>query len=332
VGLTNPFLDQAVELERTALPRAAATLFQPIARMLVRRGVGAKSTIDMIKRAFVGATIEVLKERNFPITTPRIQLFSGLPAREIDKIRETLERPDASEPSVIDQIGLVLMTWHTDRRYIVPFTGAPAELALEDDDPHHATFSGLVSECAPTLNWALLLEELIRVGAVQFFPDANRVRALSYVYIPEAYSPSSAERLGRMVRNFTETIDANFETASREERRFDRHVIADFGVSAECEEAFRTAVRAEGQTLLESLDKWLQQQKRVPDCTRRVGVVVFQFVEDDSQLPSKRYSGAPTEEPDNNKAASSDAGPTEQTNAREDQEVIDVLNYRGPKK
>jgi Family of unknown function (DUF6502) len=330
VGLTNPFLDQAVELERAALPRAAATLFQPIARMLVRRGVGSKSTIDTIKRAFVSATIEVLKERNFPITTPRIQLFSGLPAREIDKIRETLERPDATEPSVIDQIGLVLMTWHTDRRYIVPFTGAPAELALEDD-PHHATFSGLVNECAPTLNWALLLEELIRVGAVQFFPDANRVRALSRVYIPEAYSPSSAERLGRMVRNFTETIDANFETASREERRFDRHVIADFGVSAECEEAFRTTVRAEGQALLESLDKWLQQQKRVPDSTRRVGVVVFQFVEDDSQPPSKRYSGTPAEEP-NNKAAGSDAGQSEQTKSREDQEVIDVLTYRGPKK
>jgi hypothetical protein len=329
VGLTNPFLDQAVELERAALPRAAATLFQPIARMLVRRGVGAKSTIDMIKRAFVAATIEVLKERNFPITTPRIQLFSGLPAREIDKIRESLEQPDANEPSVIDQIGLVLMTWHTDRRYIVPFTGAPAELALEDD-PHHPTFSGLVRECARTLNWSLLLEELIRVGAVQFFPDTNRVRALSRVYIPEAYSPSSAERLARMVRNFTETIDVNFETASREERRFDRHVIADFGVSAESEEAFRTTVRAEGQALLESLDKWLQQQKRIPDSTRRVGVVVFQFVEDDSQPPAKRYSGIPTGEPNSNPAGL-DAGPNEQA-AREDQEVIDVLTYRGPKK
>jgi Family of unknown function (DUF6502) len=330
VGLTNPFVDQAVELERAAFPRAAATLFQPIARMLVRKGVGAKSTIDMIKRAFVSATIEILKERNFPITTPRIQLFSGLPAREIDKIREALEHPDTNEPSVIDQIGLVLMTWHTDRRYIVPFTGAPAELALEDD-PHHETFSGLVGECAPALNWSLLLEELIRVGAVQFFPDTNRVRALSRVYIPEAYSPSSAERLGRMVRNFTETIDANFETASREERRFDRHVIADFGVSPESEEAFRATVRAEGQALLESLDKWLQQQKRVTDSTRRIGVVVFQFVEDDSQLPSKRYSGVPTSEPDSN-AAGTDAGPIEPAKLREDQEVIDVLTYRGPKK
>lgn len=326
MSLTNPLVDQAVELERAALPQAAAALFQPIARMLVRRGIGAKSTMDLIKRAYVAATIEVLKERNFPITTPRVQLFSGLPAREIDKIRESLEQPGPPEPSVIDQIGLVLMTWHTDLRYVLPFTGAPAELSL-DDDPQHPTFNGLVSECASSLNASLLLEELIRVGAVQYFPDTNRVRALSRVYIPEAYTPSSAERLGRMVRNFTTTIDANFETPSREERRFDRHVIADFSVSAECEEEFRKTVRTEGQALLESLDKWLQQQKPAPETTRRVGVVLFQFVENDTESPATKLETKP--------ATGSDAGVTlnsDQSKPREDLEVIDVLTYGGPKK
>ena len=259
------------ELGQSPLPRAVEVLLEPIARMLVRQGIGGNSAVEIVKRAYIAATVNVLKERKQPATTARLQIFSRLPGREVERIRSQLESASPVEPSRFDQVTKLLTTWHLDDRYSLQFGGTPRELRIGAGARDELTFTSLASECAPALDSTELLTELVAIGAVQLSEDTKRVRPVARAYLPEPLSRAATEQLGRMVRNFTETLDCNFQTQEPEARRVDRHVSADFAITPEVENEFRLKAHQEGQALLESLDSWLQQQK--PGIERTAGVL-----------------------------------------------------------
>jgi len=343
MGLNNQNSALDVDLGKAPLPRAVEVLLEPIARMLVRQGIGGNSAVEIVKRAYVAATLNVLKERKQPITAARLKIFTGFPEREVERLRAQLESGPPVEPSALDQVTRLLTTWHLDDRYSLQFGGTPRELRISGPRDEY-TFASLAKECAPTLNPSELLKELVDLGAVQLSEDSKRVRPIARAYLPEPLSTAATERLGRMVRNFTETLDWNFQTQDPESRRVDRHVSGDFAISAEAENEFLLKARKEGQALLESLDSWLQQQKPATENGKRVGVVVFQYVENASleglQGKNEAVVREDVTETRGQVVGPYFMGPLESSTKEQrteipgdaDEGVIDVLNYRGPKK
>ncbi len=343
MGLNNQNSALDADLDKSPLPRAIEVLLEPIARMLVRQGIGGNSAVEIIKRAYVAATINVLKERQQPITAARLRIFTGFPEREVERLRGQLQTAPPVEPSTLDQVTRLLTTWHLDDRYSLQFGGTPRELKITGGRGEY-TFASLAKECAPSLNPTELLKELVDLGAAQLSEDNRRVRPLTRAYLPEPLSRAATERLGRMVRNFTETLDCNFQTSDPESRRVDRHVSADFAISTEAENEFRLKARKEGQALLESLDSWLQQQKPAEENGKRVGVVVFQYVESATlEALQREVESVPRDDltPSGTQVVgpyfmgSLESSTKEQPTGNSpdaDEGVIDVLNYRGPKK
>jgi hypothetical protein len=338
------------ELGHTPLTRAVQWLFQPLARMLMRKGVGGNSTVEMCKRAYVAATIDVLKERGLPVTRARLEIFTGFPGRVIDSITQALNDSVDVEPSKFDSVTHLLTTWHLDDRYALQFMATPRELKITGPAGEY-TFTTLAKECAPTVDPDELLEELMRIGAVTVDGDKNTARLIARAYLPEPYSPEQTERLGRMVRNFATTLESNFQTEDPNERRLDRHVMADFAISREDEAEFANVAREAGQAFLETLDSWLQKRKQVRENGRRVGVNVFYYIEVDESVHAGD-EGTGSHQKDE-KADSSDVyGPyfmgvleppivegrsdgrleKNRDDDADDDDVIDVLDYRGPKK
>jgi Family of unknown function (DUF6502) len=261
-----------------ALADAIESLFQPLARMLVRQGIGARSTLELVKRAYVSATIDVLKERQLPTTTARLSVFTGLTSREIDNITSSAGRAADRAPNFLTDLAALLTAWHEDFRYAFTLAGTPYELDF-DAPSGKPSFTALVHEFAPGREPGELLQELISGGAARINPETNRIQAISRAFITEPYSRASAKRIESLLRNLTETLYLNSQTPDAAARRFDRHVIADFAIDADVEEAFRVVVRKLAQPFLESLDKWLQEQPPATENGRRVGVAVFGFVE-----------------------------------------------------
>src|SRR6516164_11831124 len=130
MGLNNQNSAPDVDLGKAPLPRAVEVLLEPIARMLVRQGIGGNSAVEIIKRAYVAATINVLTERKQPITTARLKIFTGFPEREVERLRGQLESAAPVEPSRFDQVTKLLTTWHLDARYSLQFGGTPRELKI----------------------------------------------------------------------------------------------------------------------------------------------------------------------------------------------------------
>ena len=116
MGLNNQNNAFEAELSQSPLPRAVEVLLEPIARMLVRQGIGGNSAVEIVKRAYVAATMSVLKERKQPITDARLRIFTGFAAREVERIRGQLESAAAIEPSKLDQVTGCLLhgTWMID--------------------------------------------------------------------------------------------------------------------------------------------------------------------------------------------------------------------------
>jgi hypothetical protein len=279
VAHNNQNTELAAQADPDALGDAVESLFQPLARMLVRQGVGARSTLELVKRAYVSATIDVLKERDLPITTARLSVFTGLTSREIDNITSSERRGgDGAPSSLADVPAVLMMAWHEDSRYAFTLAGTPYELDY-DLASGKPSFTALVREFAPGHEPGDLLQELIRSGAARINPETNRIQAVSRAFIAQPYSKASVKRLERLLRNFTDTLYENFQTPEAEARRFERNVIADFAIDEEAEEAFRVTVRTQAQPFLESLDKWLQEQPPAAENGRRVGVAVFGFLE-----------------------------------------------------
>jgi Family of unknown function (DUF6502) len=313
--------------EITSLLGALQELLTPIARMLVNEGIGAKHTVDAVKRAYVSATIDVLKERGIPVTPARLGVFTALTVGEIERILADLESPLARAPLPLTYAGQVLSVWHVDKRYTVPFTDLPADLPF-DATQGRESFSLLVRECAPDASPRDVLDEMIGLGVVRINEDSGKIQPLARTLIHSAYSPTAAARLGRIVRNLTETLYNNFQASDPRRRRFERNVNADFPVSAETEDQFRELVRIEGQKLIATLDKWLLEQEPVAENSRRVGAEVFEFLEIKTGLqPTPRR-------PPGDVKKSSGSAPTHTKPIPEEyfdsEGVIDVLKPKGP--
>jgi Family of unknown function (DUF6502) len=315
------------------LASAIQALFQPFARILARRGVGARSTSEIIKRAYVAATIDVLNERNLPVTTSRLSVFTGLTQKEVEQAQQTGFSTDslAEREITFSEIVPLLTAWHEDPRYCVGFTGTPMELEFDAPSPK-PSFTSLARELAPGRKAKDILEILVRAGAARINEGTGRIQVISRALISEPDSIESISRLGQMVRNLAETSYHNSQTPDLGQRRFNRNAIADFSLDPETEEEFRKHVQAEGQRFLVSLDTWLKKQKRVQHNGRRVGVAAFYFVEpreeseDQQQIsePSHNVEGAARGEQEQLQPPSvveDDSNPN----------FIDVLNYRGPK-
>jgi hypothetical protein len=246
--------------------------------------------MESIYRAYVVATAEYFKERRWPVTTARLAVFTGLPRSHVERIQADLSDSIEVEPSKFDQVTRLLTTWHLDPRYVMPMLGEPRDLPLSAG-PRDVSFQSLARECAPYLDPRELLDELIHVGAVaeraepveeDGKSEAERmkfVRVLHRAFVPEPYDADAIERLGRIFAALAETLDTNFSQKGTSAERFERHVNADFAISAEDEAAFSALVRTLGQKFLEQLDAWLAARRRSSENGRRVGVELFHFVE-----------------------------------------------------
>jgi hypothetical protein len=313
------------------LASAIQALFQPFARILARRGVGARSTSEIIKRAYVAATVDVLNERNLPATPARVSVFTGLTQKEVEQAQQTnFSTGSLAEREIsFSEIVPVLTAWHEDPRYCVGFTGTPMELEFDAPSPK-PSFTSLTRELAPGRDAKHVLEILVRAGAARINEGTGRIHVVSRALISEPDSIESISRLGQMVRNLAETSYYNSQTPDLAQRRFNRNAIADFSLDVESEEEFRKHVQVEGQRFLVALDTWLKKQKRVSNNGRRVGVAAFYYVEPRDESADEQIA----DQLESEDAVAKPQGATQSLDSIDDDSnpnFIDVLNYRGPK-
>jgi hypothetical protein len=274
---------------RANLKEAYRRLFNPLIRILIRNGVTATETTDLVRRAYVdAATSEEFQLRGRRISDTRIAILTGLSRKEVHKLRS--EPGETESISNLSRIGRLIAAWNQDSDFTGPY-GLPLGIPFDDQPGSEApSFKELVRRHSGDMAPRAMLDELLRTGLAHV-DEEGLIRNSGRTYIPSKLDPAAIERLGKIVGRLANTLDFNNQVDDAISGRYERDVTTDIGLTEDQYRQFNVYLRAKCQQLLETIDNWLATQEgrlsaysdreRLPKKKLITGIGVFHFLDED---------------------------------------------------
>jgi hypothetical protein len=254
----------------------------PVARFLLRNGVGYREFAEISKLAFVQVASDEYGLRGRPTNMSRVAAMTGLTRKDVRKVREQLEEGELITRGQMKRPELVLEAWFRDRDFS-DRRGRPKRLSYSGK----SSFVDLVKRVGGDIPPNAMLKELLRAGSVQRV--GTKLRAVSPSFVPEPDDPDALVVAGDALKHLVSTLDHNFRCRRASDRYLERRVFSE-KLTAGYVDQFRALARAKAQALLEELDEWLNETERTapPQSpgtdVRTVGLGVY-FFEDEHKDP-----------------------------------------------
>jgi hypothetical protein len=274
----------------SALSQAVLRVLRALVRVLVRHGMALPAFVELAKRAYVDVALHDFTIPGRKPSVSRAALLTGLTRKEVQRL---VERDDGIEGDgdalPENRAARVVAGWVRDSDF-QDARGEARPLMFDGSEP---TFSTLVRRYSGDMPPRAVLDELVRVGAVERHAD-GLLHLQSRVYIPRASDAAKLAILAADVPFLIGTIDHNLQ--GLEPSRFQRKVMYD-NLPVEAMDEFRWLTARHAQELIELLDGWLARHDRDanPAVTgtgrMRAGLSVFSF-EEEIQPPAKADSAA----------------------------------------
>lgn len=268
-------------LKATAL-KACRHFMLPIARFLLRNGIGYREFAEICKLAFVQVASDDYGLRGRRTNMSRVSVMTGLNRKEIRKLRDRLEAEDWEPDPALSKPVTVLAKWFTNPRYVGP-KGSPKWLPFETQE-NRESFSGLVREVGGDVPPGAMLKELLRAGCVRE-ARPGVWKAVKRQYSPTGVDLFQVQRFGECLHDLAQTIVANMAQEGPGTRLFEFRAWSD-RVGPKDVPALKEVVASKGKVYLESIDDWLEahagEDESISHGRRlRCGVGVYYFEEPD---------------------------------------------------
>ncbi len=256
-------------------------LLRPLVRILLRHGFSYGDFTDVSKAVFFEVAAEDFSLTGSRSSDSRVAILTGLTRKEVAKQKQLALRREMPSPGSMSRASRVLWGWHQDPDFTGPFD-VPLTLSFDKRRPN---FVELVKRYSGDMPARAMLEELIRVGAVQQTSEGD-YEVLKRSYIPVQATEESINRLGTVMHDLAATLEFNLDPGRVGKARFERRVISD-SVSDEAMTEFQELLEVQGQRFLESFDNWLTKHQQTDDLSlklnknkqsqRRTGVGIYYF-------------------------------------------------------
>jgi hypothetical protein len=261
---------------------AVLKLLHPLVRILLRNGVTYGIFADLARRVFVSVASEESGVRGKKQTMARISVITGLNRKAVGQIKKIPAFRSTQAAKKFNRAARVIGGWIQDERFM-DSKGKPLELPVEGPGP---SFNGLVRSFSGDATVRSILDELMRVGAVEKTPE-GRIRLLVRAYIPRMDGEGILNILGFDVRDLISTIDHNIIVSQSQtgEKFFQRRLSYD-NLPVEVLPKLRAKTGKKGQKLLEAMNLWLSRYDRDVNPNvrgtgrKRAGIGVYYFEED----------------------------------------------------
>jgi len=268
------------------LTSAIERLLRPLIRILLRNGTSYDAFADLAKHMYVEVGMHEFGIPGKKQTISRVSILSGLSRKEVQRVMGQRDSAEADARARYNRAARVIAGWVRDRDF-TDAAGNPRALTQEDGKD---SFSELVKRHSGDVPARAVLDELLRVGAVEHLDD-GRIRLLSRAYVPRTSDLDKLEILGADVSDLIYTIDHNLQHGA-DDPFFKRKVMYDnLPVETMC--AFRALSAEQAQMLLEKMDQWLSKHDRdvspsVKGTGRmRAGIGIYYFEEDIEKQPQE---------------------------------------------
>ncbi len=245
--------------------------------MLLRNGVMWKEFAALSKELYVEVAGTDYGIDDRPTNASRVSLLTGLTRREVKKQRDILSGALPEQPAKTNNAMRLLAGWHKDPAFIDE-DGRPQPLSRDESDEGFGGLHRLYGGDIPAI---AMLKELIATGAVAELDD-GRIVAVSRYYMPDPVDPEALLRSGSVIGDLGNTVAFNLARQSAESSLFEGRATA-VRIPLEKVAEYREFLEARGQTFLELVDDWLEQNQVDNDSTAdgqpvaRLGVGVYQI-------------------------------------------------------
>ncbi len=253
------------------LARAVATLFRPLARILIRNGVAWATFAEWTRKVYVDVAFEDFPPDGRKQTISRVAALTGLFRREVKRLRELPPPGDGASAERYNRATRVISGWLNDPR----FHDAEGRPAVLPPDGEGASFAALVRAYSGDIPVQAMRRVLVEAGSVAETPAG--LRLVRHAYVPADDPREMIRILGTDAGELIGTIDHNL-TAPPDGRLFQRKV-SNAALSTEALPAFRRLSAERAQALLEELDAWLVRHEvpadAEPDAGRYVALGIY---------------------------------------------------------
>lgn len=257
-------------------------LLVPLVRILLRNGISFNEISEVLKGAYTRVATTDFAVPGRPMSYSRLAITTGIARRDFDRVLGEEERLRRALESNASRIANVLQGWHNDPEYMGPY-GFPRDLEFSRESGAGLSFEDLVERYAQGVDAQLMLEELMRFGAVRIVEESGMIHVEKRTFIPEQMAPELIEIFARGVRRFVETVDHNLGEQDPLRRRFERWVFPDYGIREEDWAPFSEMVRDRLQEVIEDLETQFALFRRPRtgvDPALSVGVGLYLYKDD----------------------------------------------------
>jgi len=240
---------------------AVAQLLRPLFRLLLRNGMSFGVFEEIARKTFVDVAF---REFSIPGKKPsisRTSIISGLSRKEVQRLIGEPLLPATAALESHNRAARVISGWVRDPEFL---NAKRQPRPLKAKGP--MSFEALVKRHSGDMPTRAVLDELVRVGAVQRRAD-GQVELLVRAYVPQKGVSEKLGILGTDVADLIATIDHNLQDGVTQPK-FQRKVMY-HSVPADVVPAFKKLSSEQAQALLEKLDRWLAKQTAsAPDKSR----------------------------------------------------------------
>ena len=144
-------------------------VLKPIARILLRFGIGFREFSEISKTAFVDVASSDFGLRGRPTNISRVAVMTGLTRKEVKRIRDKISSGEDKLTVRTTPLCEVLHKWHAESEFL-DRSGRPAILPFSGTDH---SFTDLVRKFGGDIPPGAMRTELKRVGAIREDNEGN---------------------------------------------------------------------------------------------------------------------------------------------------------------
>lgn len=275
---------------------------RPLARVLLRLGIGFPQFSEVAKLAFVEEALGEKDQRGRTTNASRIAIRTGLSRKEVARLRKqvvtasVVDGARVGTPYRSGHAARVLQLWHVSSDY-ADSDGNPMDLYFSGDS---GSFSSLVKLAGGDVPPGAVKAELIAARAIEELSD-GQLRPIQRYFIPSDVGEDVVIGLSHIVLPVLEGLAHN--TGPMKGNPFIQRLAYSDRLIPAALPLFREIARDRSGDFLRSMDDWLSSNEQTsPDLTRqatqRVGVGIFYYegaatdIEDASAISDPRTRGA----------------------------------------
>lgn len=261
-----------------ALFAAFRRLLSPVVRLMLARGIGLQTAVELLKRVFVEVA-----ERDFSLdgkaaTDSRISLLTGVHRKDVRRLRSSPQE-DEVFPEKISLGAQVVATWTTVSPWL-DASGQPRPLPRLASVGGDISFEALVASVSRDIRPRSVLDEWLRLGVVAI-NGKDEVELREDAFIP---SQGEEEKLVYYGHNLGDHAAAATENVLGGGKPWFERSVHHNGLSKQQVEAIRAKASVLGMELLQELHLQASQQIETnePDDQRFTCGVYFYGANQDS--------------------------------------------------